>query len=147
MLALGAGIMALLCLGGVGVFVALYDDATEIKRTAPDAVADSFIRAYLVNRDDNEAQLYACSDGFDYGPISSLRTEILNREKKFDVTVSVTWSTLTLSSKGQSETRVSTDLTIAGFSDGVSVSRRTENWSFDLVDHGGWRVCGAVKSA
>jgi hypothetical protein len=28
-LALGAGMMALLCLGGVGVFIALYDEATE----------------------------------------------------------------------------------------------------------------------
>src|SRR5690349_16121927 len=37
-LALGAGIMALLCLGGVGVIVAIYDSATEVKRSDPSVV-------------------------------------------------------------------------------------------------------------
>ena len=81
--------MALLCLGGVGVFVSLYDGATEIKRSAPDAVADSFLRAYLVNRDDREVSLYACRSGGDFAAISSLRTELIKREHDFGVTVAV----------------------------------------------------------
>ncbi|MDT5031284.1 MAG: hypothetical protein QOC94_1455, partial [Actinoplanes sp.] len=51
-LAMGLGIVVLLCLGGVGVAISLYDGATKIQRSEPDAVADSFLRAYLVNRDD-----------------------------------------------------------------------------------------------
>ena len=42
-LAIVGGTMALLCLGGVGIFIAVYDKATEIKRTAPDAVVDNFL--------------------------------------------------------------------------------------------------------
>nr|BFE67311.1 hypothetical protein GCM10020092_006120 [Actinoplanes digitatis] len=56
----GAGILALLCLGGVGVFISFYDEATKIERSKPDAVADQFLRAYLVNRDDKEVSLFTC---------------------------------------------------------------------------------------
>ena len=68
-LALGAGIVALLCLGGVGVFISLYDEATEIRRTAPDAVVDGYLRAYLVNRNEDETKLYTCAAGGDFAAI------------------------------------------------------------------------------
>src|SRR5690349_11180446 len=93
-LAMGLGIVALLCLGGVGVFVSLYDSATEIKRSAPDAVVDNFLGAYLVNRDDKEVALYTCKSGGDFAAISGLRTELINRERNFGVTVVVSWGSL-----------------------------------------------------
>jgi hypothetical protein len=139
------GIMVLLCLGGVGVFVSLYDEATEIKRTAPDAVVDNFLRAYLVDRDDQEVALYACKSGSDFAALSSLRSEMVNREKNFDVKVSAGWSTLTVTDVSAGRKNVSTDLTISGSTDGNAVSRRTESWSFGTVDQDGWRVCSANK--
>ena len=53
-----AGIVALLCLGGIGVFISYYDEATKIERTSPNAVVIQFLQAYLVNRDDQEAALH-----------------------------------------------------------------------------------------
>ncbi|RZU50639.1 hypothetical protein EV385_2414 [Krasilnikovia cinnamomea] len=143
-LAMGAGIMLLLCLGGVGVFVSLYDSATEIKRSAPDAVVDGFLRAYLVNRDDKEAALYMCESG-DFSAVSALRTELIKREQDFNVKVTVSWSTLTVAGAGQSRRSVATDLIISGTRNGTVQSRRTEPWSFGVVDEDGWRVCDSAK--
>jgi len=144
-LAIVGGTMALLCLGGVGIFIAVYDKATEINRTAPDAVVDNFLRAYLVDRDDKEVALYACKSGGDFTALSGLRAEMINREKNFGVKVSAGWSTLTVSDVGSGKKNVSTDLTISGSSEGNTVSRRTESWSFGVTDEDGWRVCSATK--
>ncbi|HEX5200066.1 MAG TPA: hypothetical protein VFW27_09005 [Actinoplanes sp.] len=146
-LAMVGGVMALLCLGVAGVVVSLYDEATEIKRTAPDAVVDSFLRAYLSDRDDKEAALYTCRSGGDLAALSGLRVEMINREKNFDVKVSVGWSSLTVTDAGRGKKDVSTSLTISGSSDGNTVSRRTESWSFGVVDEDGWRVCSAGRAA
>ena len=142
-----AGIVGLLCLGGVGVAISLYDDATKIERTAPDAVVDNFLRAYLVNRDDQEVSLYACKSGAAFDDLSALRIEMIDREKKFSVKVSASWSSLTVSDVDQDRKNVETDLVIAGSSNGNTVSRHTESWSFGVVDDGGWRVCSATKKS
>lgn len=139
------GVVLLLCLGGVGVIVSLYDNATSIKRTAPDAVVDSFLRAYLVDRSDQEASLYTCKSGGDLSNISGLRTELINREKEFDVKVVVTWGSLIVSGSGDARRSANADLTIAGTKNGVPQSRRTESWNFGLVQDDGWRVCSARK--
>jgi hypothetical protein len=134
-----AGVVALLCMGGVGVVVSLYDEATEIKRTAPDAVVDNFLRAYLVNRDDETASLYQCESGGDFTKIADYRSDIVSREKQFSVGILVTWSTFTVSINGSRGT-VTTDLikTTADRS-----GRLSNSWSFTVVDQSGWRVCGA----
>jgi hypothetical protein len=142
---MGAGILALLCLGGVGVVVSLYDSATAIKRTAPDAVVDSFLRSYLVDRDDKEVALYTCKSGADLTAIGALRTELVNREKQFDVKVIVSWGSLTVAGTEQGKRTVTTDLIISGTKNGDTQSRHNESWSLGVVDENGWRVCSAAK--
>jgi len=142
---MGAGILALLCLGGIGVFISFYDEATKIERSKPDVVVDQFLRAYLVNRDDQEAELFTCKDGLDLTAISALRTELVAREKEFDVTVNVSWSTLTVSGTEENRRTVTTDLIIAGSRDGKALSKSSEPWSFTLTDADGWRVCSTAK--
>ncbi|MEV6630009.1 hypothetical protein AB0M54_04560 [Actinoplanes sp. NPDC051470] len=139
-LAMAAGIVALLCLGGVGVFVSLYDDATKIKRTEPDAVVDSFLGAYLVNRDDAQADLYVCKSGADLSSLAAYRTTMTNIERDKSVGIRVTWSSLTVVTTG-ARRNVTTELTQTA-TDGA---RLGETWSFDLQDQDGWRVCGAAK--
>jgi hypothetical protein len=140
-LALGAGILALLCLGGVGVVVSLYDSATAIKRTAPDAVVDSFLGAYLVNRDDKQASLYECKSGGDFADIEAYRNDMLTREKDFSVGIRVSWSSLTVSTQGAAGT-VTTNLVKTATDQSGRVSN---SWQFRVVDQGGWRVCGATQ--
>jgi hypothetical protein len=139
-LAMAAGILALLCLGGVGVFISLYDDATEIKRTEPDAVVDSFLGAYLVNRDDSEADLYLCKTGPNLSTLATYRTTMTNIERDKSVGIRVSWSSLTVVDAGTGRT-VTTDITQTA-TDGA---RLEDTWSFTLVDQDGWRVCSAAR--
>jgi hypothetical protein len=136
---MGAGILALLCLGGVGVAIALYDEATEIKRTAPDAVVDSFLRAYLVNRDEAETTLYTCERG-DFSEIEAFRAGVVTLERRHSINIQFSWEGLRVVTNG-SEGSVEVDLT-RFVSDNEQL---TEAWRFRIVDQGGWRVCGAAK--
>ncbi|MFC4067110.1 hypothetical protein [Actinoplanes subglobosus] len=140
-LALTGGFLALLCVGGVGAFYVLYDEATEIKRTEPDAVVDSFLAATLVNRDDQEALLYQCKSGGDFQQLVEFRDDTEKREKDFSVGIAVTWASLEVNIAGTNGT-VSTDLTrtISG-----QAGRDSTAWQFAVVDEDGWRVCGATK--
>lgn len=146
-LAMALGLMILLCLGGVGVFVSLYDGATQIKRSAPDAVVDNFIRAYLDDRDDKEAALFSCKSGGEFSQLAILRSELVGREKNFGVKINVTWGALSLAGSGNDRRSVATDLIISGTSDGNILSRSIEKWTFVVVNQDGWRVCSAAKVA
>jgi hypothetical protein len=140
---MGAGIMALLCLGGVGVFISFYDEATKIERTAPDAVVDQFLRAYLVNKDDKEAALFTCKNGLDLSEIEAFRTDVQSRESRFSIGIEVVWEGLTVSTSGSRGT-VAVDLTRSIADDSEEV---TKPWQFSVVDEDGWRVCSATEIA
>ena len=140
-LAITGGILALLCLGGVGIAISLYDGATKIKRSAPDAVVDSFLGAYLVNRDDKEAALYQCKSGGDFSHIPQYRGVMAAREKQFSVGIAVTWSSLDVVTNGNTGT-VTTELTKTLTN---QTGRNSNSWRFDVVDQDGWRVCGATE--
>ena len=144
-LAMVGGIVALLCLGGVGVFVAVYDNATKIDRSTPDQVVSSFLRAALVQRDDVQAKLFLCEQKPSLPPITAVRDEIVKREQQFDVRVSVSWGALIETSSAQNEKAIRTGLVIAGASNGQARSSRYEEWEFQVIDEDGWRVCGATK--
>ncbi|WP_312034031.1 hypothetical protein [Actinoplanes sp. TBRC 11911] len=130
---------ALLGLGGIGVAVLVYDRETKIERAAPDAVADNFLRAYLVDRNDERASLYQCKSGGDFGEIASYRADIVAREKQFSVGILVTWSSFAVQTNG-ANAEVTTDLTKTT-SD--KSGRLRDSWRLTLVDQDGWRVCGA----
>ncbi|MEU4420039.1 hypothetical protein AB0F81_05400 [Actinoplanes sp. NPDC024001] len=140
-LALTAGTLALLCLGGVSLFIALYDDATKIERTEPDAVVDNFLGAYLVTKDDEEAKLYQCDSGGDLTQLRQYRDDTVSREKEFSVGIAVTWSSLDVQTTGSTGV-VNVDLTrtITG-----QAGRDSSSWQIAIVDQDGWRVCGATR--
>jgi hypothetical protein len=138
-LAMGIGIVVLLCLGAAGVAFSLYDGATAIKRSEPDAVADSFLRAYLVDRDDKEASLFMCKSGGDFARIAAFRTDLQSREQKYSIGIRVSWKSLTVVKDGAKAT-VSTDI-VRAITDGSE--RTSDRWQLALVDEDGWRVCGA----
>jgi hypothetical protein len=140
-IAVAAGVLGILCAGGIGVAVLLYDEETKIERTAPDAVVDSFLRSYFVNRDDKEAALYQCESGGDFRQAADLRSDIVSRESQYTIGIRVSWTDLTVSNVG-GQTTVTTELRRA-ISDGSE--RTSDSWRFILVDEDGWRVCGAEK--
>ncbi|WP_433371628.1 hypothetical protein ACQPZX_47855 [Actinoplanes sp. CA-142083] len=144
-LAMVGGVMALLCLGVAGVVVSLYDEATKIDRSEPDVVTDSFLIAYLVNRDDKTAQLFTCKNT-DLTEISALREQLVAREKQFNVKVSVSWGALTRQAVGSGQEDVTTQLTISGSANGQISSSRNEDWRFHVIEESdSWRLCTGTK--
>ncbi len=142
-LALGAGLLALLCLGGLGVFVAIYDDATEIKRTDPTVVLVSFLGAYLTDRNDQQADLYVCNENADFTQLSAFRENIRETEGKYSVGVMVTWKNLAIHTAGsQASATVDIVRTIAG-----GAEETFDPWKFEMSDQGGWRVCSATPGS
>jgi hypothetical protein len=142
--ALIGGVVALLCLGGAGVVALLYNNATKIDRAAPDQVTSSFLRAYLLDRDDKEASLYTCKQP-QLGGVAALRSEMVTREKNFGTSVSANWESLRITDVTQKAKSAAVELAISGFKNGQQVSSHNESWTFGLVDESGWRVCSATK--
>lgn len=139
-LAVAAGVLSILCAGGIGVAVLLYDEETKIDRAEPDAVVDNFLRAYLVNRDDERASLYQCKSDGKFQEIANYRADVLTREERFSVGIRVTWSTFKVLTNDATGT-VTTDLTKTTSDQSGRVSN---SWQFEVVDQDGWRVCGAT---
>ncbi|GLI03524.1 hypothetical protein Pa4123_88020 [Phytohabitans aurantiacus] len=138
------GLVALLCLGGAGVVFVAYREATEPDRSAPDVAVDNYLRAYLVDRNQVRAEQYVCGQP-SLESVAALRSEIDRREKDFNVSVQLTWGSLSVSEAGDQARLVRTDLTVASFADGQARARRVETWEFRTVDESGWRVCSAAK--
>ncbi|MEV6518869.1 hypothetical protein AB0M37_24110 [Micromonospora chalcea] len=143
-IAVVAGVLALLCTGGAVVGFVLYDRATAPDRSAPDVVVDNYLRAFLVDRNDTKAEEFACKSDGDLDAVRGLRVEVEQREANFEVVVRVSWGPLTRVENGDGES-VTTTLTISSSADGQTRSSRREDWQFQVVERDGWRVCGASK--
>ncbi|REF96595.1 hypothetical protein DFJ67_2584 [Asanoa ferruginea] len=138
-----AGVLTLLCLGGVGVGINLYDEATAIDRENPDVVVSSYLRAFLVDRDDAAAKLYTCAQDAGLKPMRAFKRDIEMREQSFGVTILVDWGAIQVEPDGNNR-RVTTEI-------GRSLSggeRSLQTWQFTVIDeNGGWRVCSAQRSS
>lgn len=145
-LAIVAGVMALLCGTGAVVGFVLYDRATAPDRSAPDVVVAGYIQAFLVERNDTKAKEFICKSGGDLSAVRSLRAEVEQREANFNVVVKVSWGPLTRAKEGDGES-VTTTLSISSSANGQQRSSRREDWRFHVVDshEDGWRVCGGNK--
>lgn len=140
-LAVIAGVLAAMCLGGGVVGYLVYDRATTPDRSAPDVVVDNYLRAFLVDRNDVRANLFVCDGVSDLVAVHKLRDEILQREADFGVEVRVSWGTLFQADAAVGQV-VTTTLTISSSADGVSRSSRREEWAFEVSETAnGWRVC------
>ncbi|MEV4536885.1 hypothetical protein AB0J82_24210 [Asanoa sp. NPDC049518] len=137
-----AGVLTLLCLGGVGVGINLYDEATAIDRENPDVVVAGYLGAQLVERDDAGAKLYSCSQDQGLEPIRALKRDIEMREQSFDVKILVDWGAMQVQSTGN-EFTVTTEVGRRVFNG----ERSVQTWKFTLIDeNGGWRVCLAQRT-
>jgi hypothetical protein len=134
-----AGVVVLLCLGGAGVAVSLYDEATRVDRSEPDVVVSNYLSALLVTRDDGQVPLYACSeDGGALEPMRAYRRDIEERERQFNIMIKVSWGAWQVAPDGDDRV-VTGDVTKAIIAEEYLV----EKWQFRVVDQDGWRVCGA----
>jgi hypothetical protein len=138
-----AGVLALLLVGGIFAGYVLYDRASTPDRSAPDVVVDNYLRAYLVDRNDARADVFTCGTNAQLEALRSLRADLLAREQRFGVTISVSWGSLDVQ-KRDDAAAVQVTLIISALVDGINQSDR-QSWQFNTQFGEGWRVCGGAR--
>ncbi|MCG5452792.1 hypothetical protein [Micromonospora hortensis] len=139
-----AGVLALLCLGGVATALVWYNRASTPDRSTPDVVVDNYLRAFLVDRNDVRADLFTCESGSQLEALRALRTDLLEREQRFATTITVSWGTLNVQTQGD-VAAVEVTLIISARVDGMSQSDR-QPWQFNTRLADGWQVCGGTRA-
>ncbi|MEU5913368.1 hypothetical protein [Micromonospora sp. NPDC047527] len=134
------GVLALLGMGAAITGFVWYNRAAAPDRSAPDVVVDNYLRAFLVDRNDARADLFTCEGGAQLEPLRSLRADLIAREERFDVTITLSWGQLAKQEQGDSVV-VRVTLIISAMVDGVKQSDR-QPWQFDTRLGKDWRVCG-----
>lgn len=138
-----AAVLTALVLGGIVGGYVLYDRATTPDRSAPDVVVDNYLRAFLVDRDDTLADLFVCADGAS-AELRALRDDLVSREERFAVPISVSWGSLTVQREGDAAD-VEVDLVISAYADDRAYSER-QPWRFAIRLGDDWRVCAGSRA-
>jgi hypothetical protein len=136
-----AGVIVLLCMGGVGIGVTLYDEATTLQHDDPEIVVSNYLRA-VFDGDDVNANALECDDDSGLAPFRAFQADVLEREQRFGVDIDVTWGPLTVIPEGDQRI-VSTEITRFI----INAESSVQPWSFTVVEQGGWKVCGARRTS
>ncbi|WP_405094354.1 hypothetical protein OG767_30460 [Micromonospora sp. NBC_01392] len=142
-LAVVAGVVALLCAGGAVVGFVLYDRATAPDRSSPEVVVANFVQYFLAERNETRADEFVCKDGADLGELRSLRDDLVTREQRFGTAISVGWENLDVQQNGD-QAQVHADLVMSALVDGLRQSDR-QSWRFEVQRHDDWRICAAKR--
>ncbi|MFB9850996.1 hypothetical protein ACFFMR_11440 [Micromonospora andamanensis] len=140
-----AAVVAALCLTGGVVGYLVYDRATTPDRSTPAVVVDNYLRAYLVDRNDVRANLFACDGAAEFEMLRRLRNDLAAREERFSTTMWVSWESFAVNQvDDNAEVRV--DLTFSAVVDGIRQSDR-QSWVFTTRLNDDWRVCSAAVAS
>jgi hypothetical protein len=120
----------LLLVGGASTAFLLYNRATEIDRSTPTVAVHQFLRAAFFDKDDDRVKLFTCPEW-----TKERTAEVRGR---FDPEVKVTWESVAVQSRQERQAVVTARMRLVfqGFVD-------FQDWRFEVVEHNGWRVCGA----
>ncbi|PMR62974.1 hypothetical protein C1A38_01325 [Verrucosispora sp. ts21] len=141
-LAVVAGVLAAMCLGGGVVGYLVYDRATTPDRSSPVVVVDSYLRAFLVDQNDVRAELFTCKDTAELEQIRKLRSDLADREERFKTEMSVSWGAVLVEQAGDNA-EVTVDLLFSARIDGVRQYDR-QSWKFVARLGEEWRVCSGT---
>lgn len=141
-LTVAAVMLTVLCLSGGVTGYILYNRAVAPDRSSPDVVVDNYLRAFLVDRNDARANLYACNESSSgAGELHALRSDIEAREKRFDTRFVIKWGGLEVTKEGK-VAEVAVELVLSASVDGILQSDR-QWWRLSVQIQDNWRVCDA----
>jgi hypothetical protein len=133
-----AGVLALLCVGGLGSAYFYYRKVSEPDRRTPAVVLEQFVEAKLNERDQSRAATLTCRST-SFAQLDQLSADLRAREHQFDTTFTVQTADLVVRQR-DGTADVDTDLQIS-----TPESRSTQRWRFAMKNQSGWRVCAAER--
>ncbi|MGC9670328.1 hypothetical protein ACNTMW_27765 [Planosporangium sp. 12N6] len=136
-------VAVLLCMGGLGVGYLFYRGVSEPDRSTPGVVVRQYLQATFDDRDKSKAARFTCEQPTDIGEIERTLAEIVSREQRFGIRITVGWEDFVSEENGNAATvRVRLKTMVPEQTGQSSESFRI--WSFTLMHRSnGWRVCGA----
>jgi hypothetical protein len=135
-----AALAVAFCLAGIATGLLLYNKATQPDRSNPVGTLDQYIIEKMNNRNQERAHLLECGSP-KVTALDDLLAGIEKREQQYSVSISVSTGDLSVAMKDDSAT-INGKLLQGADVNGVFAEER-QDWHFDLVREGGWRVCGA----
>ncbi|MEV4119404.1 hypothetical protein [Micromonospora sp. NPDC049645] len=141
MLTVVAGVLALLCLGGVATAYVWYNRAAAPDRSTPDVVVINYLQAALVSRDANRAKLFTCDGAV--ASVDKFAAEVVAREQELGVSFSINIEDVAVS-ESASDAVVTAVVRRSATIDGIHQSL-ADRWRFDVEDRDGWRVCSGSQ--
>jgi len=136
------GIVALLCVGGVGIAYHEYDKATKPNRSSPDVAVDNYLQAFLVDRSGSETAQYSCTDVSGLKAFQIFRNTATSYAADRGQAVSFSWQIGIVDASGASAT-VDVDITQVTLNQGAQVGRSVHPWQMTTNNVAGWHVCAA----
>ena len=121
-----------------GALYFLDERSGGIDRSTPEIVTDQFLDAALVLKDPARVSLYVCDDW-------SAAQAMQEVDAPTDPRVSSFWGDPTVQAVGQRAT-VTVRVVYRVYVNS-RLQQQVQLWTLDLVDDGGWRVCGLEKES
>jgi hypothetical protein len=140
------GVVALLCVGGLGTGYFLYYKASEPDRSTPGLAVRQYLHATFETRDKAKADQFTCQGQAALGEIDQTLADIVSREQRFNIRITVGWENFVAEQAKETAT-VDTRLKIAVPEQTGQSSESFQLWRFDVRHQSsGWRVCGAKRA-
>jgi hypothetical protein len=137
--------VTVLCIGGLGAGYLIYRHVSEPDRSTPGVVTRQYLQATFDDRDKSKASQFTCGPPSDIGSIEQTLTDIISREQRFNIHITVGWENFD-AQQNKTAANVKVRLKIEVPEENGQPSESFQQWSFALRHQGsGWRVCGAQR--
>lgn len=137
-----AGVLALLCVGGVATALVWYNRASTPDRSTPDVAVINYLQATLVSGDPNRAKLFTCDGAVPL--VDEFAADVVSREQELGVSFSINIEDVVVTETVGTDATVIAVIRRSAAIDGIHQSL-ADRWQFDLSNRDGWRVCAGSR--
>ena len=141
-LAVVAGVAAVVCLGSLVTGFFVYRKISEPARTTPGVTLRQYLDATLDQRDDDRADQFTCR-ATSLTPVRQLRDDLEGKEKQFGVSITSAPEDIDSKVAGKTAT-VGVKLRLSVSTNGT-FQEQIQTWRFTMRDESGWRVCSGQR--
>jgi hypothetical protein len=143
-LAVVVGAVGMLCVGAIGTGLFVYHQISEPDRSTPGVVVRQYLEATFEDRDETKAARFTCVQPTQIGAVQQMLTDIVSREKRFGIHITVGWENFEARAQ-KSRATVAARMKITVPEESGQSSESFQQWNFTLKQDSGWRVCDAQR--
>jgi hypothetical protein len=144
-LALGTAAVVLVLAVVVGVYIGQSAFQAGHQPT-PNSAVQGFLDGALNDRRMSTVEKYLCSNQSIHRTVGALITSINTYTRQHpNTTLTYDWGAVTTVSRSDGRAVMAAHIRGRATIGGVPVQEPAQRWTFRLVDHGGWKICGLTR--